>query len=164
MLREQSVREDWWLPTDPWAAWQAAEAGLQPGVTATLHSLKAAAELNGVSGVIEYWHAESGRWVLKLPNGEEKFAKPENLVVNEEAAYGMFYTDMTEFAEPPIPGSLLHFNWQGDQRAKGKKTGLGKGNQSKTSSFGSEVSTSFGCSSLDLGSMSTAASSMDDAE
>lgn len=137
MLREQAVMESWWQPTDPWAAAQAAQAGLQAGVIATLHSLKNSPELNGVSGYVEYWHAESGRWVLRLPNGEEKFAKPENLVAADPFAYyPMYGADKTRSRRG---------------RANGKPSaGPGKsratGNRPQTNSFGSDVSTAVGSS------------------
>jgi hypothetical protein len=114
-----SYQQDaWWPPANPWVP-QAAEAGLCPGVTAMLHSLKQATELNGVSGVIEAWHAESGRWSLKLPNGEEKFAKPDNLAVVDDPVrdyYAMYCP------------SNYDAIWRG-------------GGWCHTSSFGSDVST-----------------------
>jgi hypothetical protein len=142
MLQEQTVasgflQDEWWLPTDPWAAAQAAEAGLRPGVVAMLHSLKNAAELNGVSGVIEYWHADSGRWVLRMSNGEEKFAKPENLVVRDASGadfYSMWGVDINGYRAMQRRGHPSR-----GQRVQ--SSGCKGSGGSCTSSFNSDAST-----------------------
>jgi len=161
MLREDSAKG--WLPSDPWAAAQAAEAGLCPGATATLHSLKSAPELNGVSGTIECWHAESGRWVLKLANGEEKYAKPENLVLatslDMTGADSFYpyndagYCDYYPTWGMPLQCGYSGKGWQDHQNGpfqKNKKN-VGRvngknpaGGNSKHASFSSEASTAVG--------------------
>jgi len=164
MLRDETTKDKWWLPSDPWAAAQAAEAGLCPGAAATLHSLKSAPELNGTSGTIECWHPESGRWVLKLANGEEKYAKPENLklatsldMTGADSFYpynDAGYCDYATWGMPPqcgYPGQ----GWQGQpfppfQAKKGAGRGNAKnpaGGRTKISSFSSEASTAVGSSS-----------------
>lgn len=52
---------------------------LRPGVEVAIHGLKGAAELNGKSGKVETWDADKGRWTVRLPSGELKALKPENL-------------------------------------------------------------------------------------
>jgi len=70
----------WWHPVDPWVAAEATQLGIYPGATVLFHSLKNAPELNGEQGTVDRFHPESGRWVVALlKDGEEKFAKPENL-------------------------------------------------------------------------------------
>jgi hypothetical protein len=131
--------QDWWMPTDPWAAAQAAMVGLQPGVNVKLHSLKNAAELNGEIAIVAYWHAESGRWAVRLQNQEEKFVKPENLEVQ---AFGgdIFH---------PYAGAEQMWPWQWPQDAWGKTK---KYNRASTGSFGSEASTRVGSSYDSFGS------------
>lgn len=58
---------------------------LRPGVTVAIHSLKGAADLNGKEGTVEQWDADKGRWTVKLPGGERKALKPENLQPKGEA-------------------------------------------------------------------------------
>jgi hypothetical protein len=41
--------------------------------------LKGAPELNGKGGTVEQWDGDKGRWNVRLPGGELKALKPENL-------------------------------------------------------------------------------------
>jgi len=52
---------------------------LRPGLAVAIHGLKGAPELNGKGGKIEQWDADKGRWTVRLPGGELKALKPENL-------------------------------------------------------------------------------------
>lgn len=54
-------------------------AVIQPGAAVYFHSLQFATELNGQQGIVVRLDEESGRWVVKLSNGEEKFTKQDNL-------------------------------------------------------------------------------------
>uniref|UniRef100_A0A7S4UFA6 Mei2-like C-terminal RNA recognition motif domain-containing protein n=1 Tax=Alexandrium monilatum TaxID=311494 RepID=A0A7S4UFA6_9DINO len=86
---------EWERAGSPWAA----QACWQPGTEVIFQGLKSAVDLNGHHAVVERWDEASGRWVVQLPTGEEKFAKPENLV----AAY------------PPWPefcAGMQPFAWQ----------------------------------------------------
>jgi len=78
----------WWhnglemYPSEqPWAMPQVA---LHPGMMVVFGGLQRSVELNGRQAIVERWDEETGRWVVRLPCGEEKFARPENLV----PAYG----------------------------------------------------------------------------
>lgn len=68
-----------WSPShdsyDPWAM----QACLQPGAEVVFQGLKSAVDLNGQHAVVERWDEASERWVVRLPSGEDKFAKPQNL-------------------------------------------------------------------------------------
>lgn len=51
----------------------------RPGLAVAIHGLKGAAELNGKEGTCEAWDATKGRWNVRLPGGDVKALKPENL-------------------------------------------------------------------------------------
>ena len=54
--------------------------GLLPGATVKLHSLRSSKELNRLTGVLQGYDAETGRWVTKLcANGRTIHVKPGNL-------------------------------------------------------------------------------------
>mmetsp|Transcript_29449 Transcript_29449/g.51650 ORF Transcript_29449/g.51650 Transcript_29449/m.51650 type:complete len:429 (-) Transcript_29449:95-1381(-) len=149
-MNGMSPMNSWW-PDDPWAAAEAAEVGLQPGVTVTLVALKNASELNGVKAVVQYWHAESGRWAVRLPDGEEKFVKIENLQVTEGPAgyYPCYYMDMP-YGCPWYPSGEMPGKRNRARTNSGKSNGGGAGKRGReTSSFGSDVSTTFGSSPSD---------------
>lgn len=55
------------------------EAKLFPGCHVCIQGLKAAADLNGAHGVLEIFIGDSGRWRVKLENGQSKDLKQENL-------------------------------------------------------------------------------------
>lgn len=55
------------------------DMGLRPGLAVAIHSLKGAPELNGKEGTCEKWDADKGRWNVRLPGGDMKALKPENL-------------------------------------------------------------------------------------
>jgi hypothetical protein len=136
--------QDWWVPQDPWAYNDAMSRGVYPGITVTLKGLKNASELNGESGVVEYWHAESGRWTVRLlANGEEKFVKPENL----EPSFFNTYAGM---------GSPQLLGWPSQETQTGGKatTGARRGKRGKTNSFGSDVSTAVGSTRDSIASIS----------
>lgn len=52
---------------------------LRPGVIVRVHSLKSAPQLNGQHGTCEQWSEDTGRWRIRIANGETKALKPENL-------------------------------------------------------------------------------------
>jgi len=59
------------------------------GMCVVVHSLKGAAHLNGQEGICEHWDPAKGRWNVRLPLGEVKALKPENLeeeVTDEDKA------------------------------------------------------------------------------
>merc|ERR550532_2671696 len=78
--------------------------------------LQRSVDLNGQQAIVERWDEETGRWVVRLPCGEEKFARPENLV----PAYGW---------SSQFPGDL----------DSGKKTGGVTTRKCSTLSFGSDT-------------------------
>jgi len=53
----------------------------EPGDIVYFHGLQNATELNEQYGTVDRWDADSQRWVVRLATGEEKFTKPENLMV-----------------------------------------------------------------------------------
>mmetsp|Transcript_56301 Transcript_56301/g.131940 ORF Transcript_56301/g.131940 Transcript_56301/m.131940 type:complete len:467 (-) Transcript_56301:49-1449(-) len=55
------------------------QGGVCGGQTVCLHGLKGAQELNGEVGVALRFHKESGRWLVRLRNGEGKQVRPTNL-------------------------------------------------------------------------------------
>jgi len=105
---------DWYSVDQPWAIPQ---VGLHPGMTVVFEGLQRSVELNGQQAVVERWDDESGRWVVRLPCGEDKFARPENLV--------------------PACGWSSHL--PGDLDVLGKKAGGVTTRKSSTLSFGSDT-------------------------
>mmetsp|Transcript_75136 Transcript_75136/g.220203 ORF Transcript_75136/g.220203 Transcript_75136/m.220203 type:complete len:1065 (-) Transcript_75136:152-3346(-) len=89
---------------------------LAPGVVARIQGLKGATDLNGAEAICEQWHAESGRWSVRLASGEEKRVRPENLTA--KAAEGSSSGEHAAFkagaavrlwglqASPELNGSL----------------------------------------------------------
>jgi|EP00927_Polykrikos_kofoidii_P052367 hypothetical protein len=61
------IQDQWWT--------------VQPGATVIFQGLKQDVSLNGMYGFVERWHAESGRWVVRLQSGEEKVTRTECLQV-----------------------------------------------------------------------------------
>lgn len=59
---------------------QAQSAAWAPGAVVRLTGLKAAAQLNGELGRLERFDGSSGRWEVKLREGDSKAIKAENLV------------------------------------------------------------------------------------
>lgn len=55
--------------------------GLVEGGYVTLLGLQKAKELNGMSGRLDRWDASSSRWDVRLPDGDVKAIKPENLML-----------------------------------------------------------------------------------
>mmetsp|Transcript_12428 Transcript_12428/g.29271 ORF Transcript_12428/g.29271 Transcript_12428/m.29271 type:complete len:478 (+) Transcript_12428:136-1569(+) len=55
------------------------QGDIHGGQTIRLQGLKAAPELNGESGLALRFHKETGRWLVRLRNGEGKQVKPDNL-------------------------------------------------------------------------------------
>mmetsp|Transcript_86095 Transcript_86095/g.135180 ORF Transcript_86095/g.135180 Transcript_86095/m.135180 type:complete len:309 (-) Transcript_86095:193-1119(-) len=146
------------MPSDPWAYNDAMNRGICPGVTVTLTGLKNASELNGVNGIVEYWHAESGRWVVRLANGEEKFVKPDNIepIMDPSNFYNMY-------------GGMGASFWQSQEVYPGGKvtTGARRGSdkRGKTTSFGSDVtdvSTAVGSTRDSIASIRSDDSEVDD--
>ncbi|CAE8688654.1 unnamed protein product, partial [Polarella glacialis] len=76
---EQQCHSDkvWGARANDWAAVE----WLQPGTTVCFQGLRIAQDLNGQCGVVEGWDGASYRWKVRMVNGEDKFAKMENLVV-----------------------------------------------------------------------------------
>jgi len=56
-----------------------AEGGIHGGQTVRLRELKAAPELNGEVGIALRFNTDSGRWLVRLRNGEGKQLRPQNL-------------------------------------------------------------------------------------
>ncbi|CAE7584145.1 unnamed protein product, partial [Symbiodinium sp. CCMP2456] len=56
-----------------------AEGGIHGGQTVRLRDLKAAPELNGEVGIALRFNTDSGRWLVRLRNGEGKQLRPQNL-------------------------------------------------------------------------------------
>jgi len=52
---------------------------LGPGVLVHIHGLKGAAHLNGQQGFCDHLDPDTGRWHVRLPGGDTKALKPENL-------------------------------------------------------------------------------------
>lgn len=69
----------------PWWQWSQMleqapqEVEIQPGVMVCFHGLKQDVAVNGMCGMVDHWHEASKRWVVQLPNGQEKITKPDNL-------------------------------------------------------------------------------------
>ena len=57
---------------------------LSTGDRVRLHSLKAAAQHNGVDGHLLKWNASTGRWGVKLSTGQELSVRPANLMPEED--------------------------------------------------------------------------------
>lgn len=70
--------QGWWPPADSWSS--ASESWVQPGDVVCFHDLQQTRELNGACGIIDRWDA-TGRWAVRLADGAEKLARPENLAV-----------------------------------------------------------------------------------
>mmetsp|Transcript_74624 Transcript_74624/g.242426 ORF Transcript_74624/g.242426 Transcript_74624/m.242426 type:complete len:437 (-) Transcript_74624:177-1487(-) len=123
---------DWWPMTDMWSS---APSWLQPGDTVCFHGLQQTTSLNGVCATIQSWDEASGRWSVRMPNGTEKFAKPENLAIVQAQAC----------AFPGFAGSGEQANWWYSgalaARQRGREKGTKKGVQARTSSFGSDTTT-----------------------
>jgi len=49
------------------------------GMAVLVHSLKSAPQLNGQEGICEQWDPTKGRWTVRLPLGEVKALRPDNL-------------------------------------------------------------------------------------
>lgn len=137
MLRQQSecgINEEdmpeWWPPQawDMNSAWAAPTT--QVGDLVYFFGLQNATELNDVYGVVARWDDDSQRWVVILSaTGEEKFAKPENLmVVRDHPCYSQWY--------PPMYGmeAFMH-------AFPKSKSSRGKKSVSSTWSFASESTT-----------------------
>merc|ERR1712113_397083 len=56
-----------------------ADNALRAGLTVAIHGLTGATELNGQVGICEWFDEGTGRWAVKLPSGEIKSVKPNNL-------------------------------------------------------------------------------------
>lgn len=65
---------------------------LHPGCNVRLHSLKGAAALNGLVAVVEHFVEKTGRWRVKLVNGDVKDLKPDNLEVLEQDDFSLMGT------------------------------------------------------------------------
>merc|ERR1711971_654720 len=52
---------------------------LRTGCAVTVVGIQSAPELNGKQGKCLRWDAEKKRWLVSLPDGQEKLLKPENL-------------------------------------------------------------------------------------
>lgn len=60
---------------------EAPDLELRPGVDVLIQNLTGAVELNGQCGVCQELNTESGRWNIRLKNGDIKALKPDNLSV-----------------------------------------------------------------------------------
>lgn len=129
--------ECWWPQSDSWAAadYSQQASDIQLGDCVCFQGLQHSVELNGAYATVDRWDDVSGRWVVYLATGEEKFAKPDNLAkvplwdmqwTGNEAASGKAFAKQ--------------------QRKRAKRSGSGAGGP--TGSFGSEstASTSIGSS------------------
>jgi len=75
----------WWQHGSDWypsaeQQWAIPHVSLQPGMAVVFGGLQRSVELNGQQAIVERWDEETGRWVVRLPCGEDKFSRPENLV------------------------------------------------------------------------------------
>mmetsp|Transcript_20536 Transcript_20536/g.54423 ORF Transcript_20536/g.54423 Transcript_20536/m.54423 type:complete len:440 (-) Transcript_20536:183-1502(-) len=74
--------ECWWPSAgpaaDPWAA-DYSQVEPQIGDVVCFHGLQHSVELNGAYATVDHWDDISARWVVYLPSGEEKLARPEHL-------------------------------------------------------------------------------------
>mmetsp|Transcript_29695 Transcript_29695/g.84989 ORF Transcript_29695/g.84989 Transcript_29695/m.84989 type:complete len:384 (+) Transcript_29695:53-1204(+) len=112
--QQQNINWLWQSPSD-WCQTQDAwgiQGCLQPGAQVAFQGLKSAVELNGQLAVVERWDEASERWVVRLASGEDKFAKPENLVP----------------ACSPWPAFCPGYAWQGyaDRFEPARQTGRGR--------------------------------------
>ena len=63
-----------------WRLGAVSGGGLLPGATVKLHSLRSSKELNRLTGVLQGYDAEKGRWATKLfATGRTIYVKPGNL-------------------------------------------------------------------------------------
>jgi len=60
-------------------AFDKAGSPLKPGVSIRLTGLRSAPHLEGLQGSCERWDRTTGRWHVRLANGETKAVKPENI-------------------------------------------------------------------------------------
>jgi len=87
--------------------------------------LQSAVELNGQRAVVERWDTETGRWVVRLPNHEDKFAKPDNLVVVASSA---------------TPSGKTNASWELSSRKNSSNCGNGYRKHSSAVNTGSSFS------------------------
>jgi len=74
--------------------------GLRPGFPVKICGLKGAPELNGCSARCQEWVERTGRWNVKLQDGQVKSLKPENLE-DEEPADASSGKDRDRSRSPP---------------------------------------------------------------
>lgn len=135
----QSMPEDsWWSSQCPWPDPQVYDI-VRPGCTVCFHGLRKAKELNGVHGVVEAWDQEIERWVVRLYNGEERYAKSDNLHI------------LTSYPPPYFDCSMQYANagyWQGSWAYQNTTGRSRKGTGSFTSD--STAATGWGSFSSDF--------------
>jgi hypothetical protein len=137
----------WWCHQYPWAGMH----GVRPGCTVCFYGLKKATELNGVLGMVETWDPAIERWVIRLHNGEERYARSENLHIlaypNPYLDYSMQYANSApydyDYSEVRSHG---HSSWNFDGR---QRNGSGSRDESyasrkKTGSFASDTTAATG--------------------
>lgn len=74
---KQKALDQMWRQTQP----QGPTTWMEPGTMVFFHGLQKAPALNGKCGVLEGWDAGSNRWKIRMPDGEQKFAKKENVTM-----------------------------------------------------------------------------------
>jgi len=112
----------WWQPGSDWypsaeQQWAIPQVGLQPGMAVVFGGLQRSVELNGQQAIVERWDEQTNRWVVRLPCGEDKFARSENLI--------------------PSCGWSAHY--PGDLDSLAKKTGGVTTRKCSSMSFGSDT-------------------------
>jgi len=63
--------------------YQAGCSAMRPGESVQISGLQSAAHLNGQRATLQYLDMSKGRWTVRLPNGEQKALKPENLQMTQ---------------------------------------------------------------------------------
>eukprot|EP00747_Dinoflagellata_sp_TGD_P187417 gnl/TRDRNA2_/TRDRNA2_45064_c0_seq1.p1 gnl/TRDRNA2_/TRDRNA2_45064_c0~~gnl/TRDRNA2_/TRDRNA2_45064_c0_seq1.p1 ORF type:complete len:468 (-),score=87.63 gnl/TRDRNA2_/TRDRNA2_45064_c0_seq1:89-1441(-) len=86
---------------------------LCPGSRVELRSLQSAPELNGQIGTLETFEESSGRWFVRLADGQVKSLKPANLLAvateNAEEAVAAENAENAENAEEAAAKNFVHF-------------------------------------------------------
>jgi len=66
-------------PPAPPGSEQRLDGDLRPGAAVNIFGLSSAAHLNGQTGFCERWDSVANRWHVRLPGGDVKALKPQNL-------------------------------------------------------------------------------------
>jgi hypothetical protein len=125
-----AAAECWWPSGEAWAPDYLQQATVQIGDLVCFQGLQQTVELNGAFATVDRWDDASARWVVYLPHGEEKFAKPENL-----SKVPLDWWNQA-CARSELPGTKASAK---QQRRLAKRMGSGS---ATTSSFGSESTAS----------------------